>query len=58
MGKEHRCLELRSASWLKMKPGKRTCPRRYVASAVHRLSCADCENIFYISNVHHIVYSN
>jgi hypothetical protein len=36
-GEERRCLEFRSASWLKMKARN----RNYVASAVSRLSCAD-----------------
>ena len=41
MGEECRCLELRSASWLKMMAWNGFCPRRYVDSAVCMLSCAD-----------------
>jgi hypothetical protein len=32
MGEEHRCLELRTASWLKMMAQNGACPRSYVAS--------------------------
>jgi hypothetical protein len=39
MGKESRYLELRSASWVKMRARNGACPRSYVASAVYRLSC-------------------
>ena len=38
VGKEGRCLELRSASWIQMKARTGACPRSYVASAVCRLS--------------------
>jgi hypothetical protein len=41
-GKECRCLELRSVSWLKMKAQNGACPRSYIVSAIFRLSCSDC----------------
>jgi hypothetical protein len=41
VGKEHRGLELRSSSWLKVKARNGTCPRSPVASAARRLSCTD-----------------
>jgi hypothetical protein len=41
VGKVHRVLVLRPASWLKMKAQNRACPRRCVASAVCALTCTD-----------------
>jgi hypothetical protein len=40
-GNDFRCLDLRSASWLKMRPPNWACSWSYVASVVRRLSCAD-----------------
>jgi hypothetical protein len=41
-GKVNRGLGFSSASWLKMKTQRDPCPRSYVASPAHMLSCADC----------------
>jgi hypothetical protein len=65
MGEECRCLELKSASWLKMMALNGACPRSYVASAVGRLFCADWargtldtrSNIIFLNQIN-IVSSN
>jgi hypothetical protein len=54
----HRGLELRSASWVKMKAQKEPCSRSYVASAAHRLSCPDSSLIFLKKKIKSEVVTN
>ena len=46
-GKVPGCLEVRSASWLKVMAQNGACPRSCVASAFRRLSCADSPHFLY-----------